>query len=78
MALNETHKPKGNTMSDSNETVEQTEYYQVRINKKIVKKAALVAAAVAAVTGAVLIKKNLSIETTDNSVTVEKKDVNSV
>lgn len=60
-------------MSDSNETVE-SEYYSVRINKRIVRKAALVAAAVAAVTGAVLIKKNLSIETTDNSLTVEKKD----
>lgn len=66
-------------MSDSNETVEP-EYYQVRINKKIVKKIALVAAAAAAVTGVVLVKKNLSIETTNDSVTIEKThgDVNGV
>lgn len=70
---------KETPMSDSNETVEP-EYYQVRINKKIVKKIALVAAAAAAVTGVVLVKKNLSIETTNDSVTIEKThgDVNGV
>lgn len=54
------------------ETTDTTsDYFEIRINKSLVKKVTAVVAAVAAVTGVVYVAKNLSIENTEESVTVE-------
>lgn len=56
----------------NNETTDvQSEYFEIRINKRLVKKVVTIAAATAAVVGAVFVAKNLSVETEENSVTVE-------
>lgn len=56
-------------------TEETTEYFVIRFNKKTLKKVALVAAATtAAVVGVTLVKRNLSIETTEDSLIIEKAD----
>lgn len=59
-------------MPNEETTDAPVEYFELRINKKIVKRVVVIAAASAAVVGVVLVKKNLSIETTEDSVTVEK------
>lgn len=57
-------------MSTEEITDVPVEYFELKINKKIVKRALVVTAAAAAVVGVVLVKKNLSLETTEDSVTV--------
>lgn len=47
------------------------EYFELRINKKIVKRVVVATAAAAALVGVVLVKKNLNVETTEDSITVE-------
>jgi len=62
--------PKGTIMA--NETTDvQSEYFEIRINKRLVKKVVTIAAATAAVVGAVFVARNLSVETEEDSVTVE-------
>ena len=66
-------------MSDSTPTTDVApEYFQIRINKNVVKKIALITAATAVVAGAVFVKKNLSIETSEGSDTVNSSGVNGV
>lgn len=50
------------------------EYFELRINKKIVKRVVVATAAAAALVGVVLVKKNLNVETTEDSITIEKSD----
>ena len=58
-------------MENTENTDVKSEYFEIRINKRLVKKIATVAAATAAVVGAVFVAKNLSVETSEDSVTVE-------
>lgn len=75
MAHNETHQPKGFTMPTVEENiVVPVEYFELRINKKIVKRVVVATAAAAALVGVVLVKKNLNVETTEDSITIEKSD----
>lgn len=56
----------------NNETPDTTsDYFEIRINKRLVKKVVTVAAATAAVVTAVFVTKNLHVETSEESVTVE-------
>lgn len=56
---------------DNETTAIASEHFVILINKKRVKQIVAVAAAIAAVTGVVYVARNLSVETTEDSVTVE-------
>lgn len=61
-------------MPNEETTDAPVEYFELRINKKIVKRVVVATAAAAALVGVVLVKKNLSIETTEDSLIIEKSD----
>lgn len=72
MSHNETIiNPKGPIMETTETPDVKSEYFEIRINKSFVKKIATVTAATAAVVVAVFVAKNLSVETSEDSVTVE-------
>lgn len=58
-------------METTENTDVKSEYFEIRINKRLVKKIATATAATAAVVVAVFVAKNLSVETSEDSVTVE-------
>lgn len=58
-------------MTTTETTETNSEFYQIRIPKALVKKVVVVGTATAAVVAAVFVARNLNVETDENSVTVE-------
>lgn len=58
-------------METTENTDVKSEYFEIRIPRNLVKKTATVVAATAAVVVAVVVAKNLHVDTSEDSVTVE-------
>ncbi len=58
-------------METTENTDVKSEYFEIRIPRNLVKKTLTVVAATAAVVGVVFVARNLSVETSEDSVSVE-------
>lgn len=58
-------------METTENTDVKSEYFEIRIHRNLVKKTLTVVAATAAVVGVVFVARNLSVETSEDSVSVE-------